>query len=665
MAQKQNEEASNTKQPALVDMRQAFFSQLRCLCRNIESGIEDLKQVQDPKGTVSYEDSVSAKNFILHTTKGLKELRSQTHEQYKDFVIQSARMSRIQELMKDLIQVYGKRLETVESFIEKYGYVRPEKKDSHKSVDGNPGDREDGESEQDTRSSETDPVDAASSEAVRTPPNTPEGAKARQDNDPLLTPKFEDFFGGMSEAEATLLLDLNKSRVRNPISTYDLDSQAEPTHRSARRSPEPTTFFTMTDTFTANTPGKKICSNTPAKSSWTTPRKAPHLSTPETPEDIRTIIGSMKKSKPDDKPAGSAHFSTPETPEDIRTIIGSMKKSKPDEKPAGSAHLSTPETPEDLRTIIGSMKKSKPDNMTVGPTQASLDASSNQDTGISNPPISASFKPKLSTPETPESVRCIRTTMQRTVPLHERSFPEQPPAYTTKSHLISTPEPPSYVTLNHNSTKEAGQFPRGLSRQHTDCSGSSKLSSFEHTNHHNAKDISRAKSLHLATPETPECFKRYVESTRQIEDLHPNHDPALVPPHSITHMGAGQHNTLSASSQLQERQFECSATSLDILTSEADTKHTKTHQQSKGVSRLKSAKSLFTSPDSGSSHMTQSQTTASLSSDACATANQDSLHKENIHPVQADGRNARRHHNQFSILKTPETPILLKRQVNW
>ncbi|RUS78894.1 hypothetical protein EGW08_013337 [Elysia chlorotica] len=507
MAQEQNKQTAATKKPSLDKMQQSFFSQLRSLCKHVEGGIQELYGT----GISHSEDSVNARNMFLHTAKELKELKLQTQAEYQDFAVQSARLSHIQDIMRSLVQVYTQRLENVESFIEKYGYVRPD----HPQIE-NTG--KDGLTKGKTKTKpETSGVEEVSGQkisdsgtdseefiagdddddgdGVKTPPTKSEAAKARHLN-LLLTPKFEDFCIDTTEATLALLDECRSVNYKSHSAVKGKKSKTETEHLSTQKIPDsPAPLKSSktgnTSTFT-NVAEEKL-------------RKGPHLSTPETPEHVRTVFGSVKKSKadttlaatglfstpetpenirtiimsstkkppplPKSTPMGSNLFSTPDTPENIRTIIGSMKKTKPDthaiQVPPGLAHLSTPKTPEHVRTIISSLQKPKPPKVTTISNFADLDKIepptrnfTDHNVFTDNPPTYA--KSKLATPETPENVRRILSTMNGAMPAHERKFPDEPQEMKAHEHskpysklpvsrpvkrnILSTTEAPSCVS---------------------------------------------------------------------------------------------------------------------------------------------------------------------------------------------------------------------------
>ncbi|KAK3732159.1 hypothetical protein RRG08_026541 [Elysia crispata] len=513
MANKQNEMTAEIKRPSLDKLQHLFFSQLRSLCKSVESGLEDLKREHSYTDASGPDNSVCARNMILHTAKELKELKVQAQEQYKDFAVQRARLSRIRELMQSLVQVYMQRLKTLESFIEKYGYIRPEplhveNVEKDKLTKGRPNNGGEQGSDHKIYESGTDCGEVAK-EDVKTPPSKFEESRARRKN-LFLTPKLEDFCPGTSEARLALP-DLRRSIKNSSLSLRDNQSEVEPPVQTMPESPA--SFATnqkgTTCTFTNHLIMEKSCSVRPELyDTMANPRKGPHLSTPETPEQVRTIIGSMKKSKadatsvrsvlfstpetpehlrtvqisskksiPKSTPVGRSLFSTPETPENIRTVIGSMKKSKPDILPTVRAHLTTPKTPEHVRTVISSIKKSKPN---VTPTAALAPPNeieqpnlfTNQNLSTNKLPTLSYVKSKLSTPETPENIRRILSSINGTVPVHERKFPEHPQELKTFEHskpycqfpvgrpavkrnILSTPEPPRCFTQTLDSKKKA------------------------------------------------------------------------------------------------------------------------------------------------------------------------------------------------------------------
>lgn len=423
--------AQKKTQPSLEEIQKSYFSQLRSLCRDVEKGIEDLKQEPDSSSTsTNSEDSVCAKNMILHTTKELKDLKIQAQAQYKDFVINSSRFLRIQELMQDLFKVYWKRIESVELFIEKYGYERPANSNSHQEFCENMKGSENMKDETDSEL-ESAPVDAESQ--FNSSFDQKENANPEQSNLQMTPPKNQESIDKLS-------------------------------HASALKTPEPPAFLSFLNQrqFNEGLKGNVIDEKTQVTASQINNKvgHAPHLSTPETPEHIRTIlIGSTTKSKPQTRqvsafPFGHAsHLSTPETPEQIRTIlINSTTKSKPETRqvdafplstpdhvrtkitssiaksqagtnPLVPAPLTTPETPDNLQTIVGSMKKSKPDTILPLPVRLSTpDPPDIIRTVMSSmekqrPNMESSLSSQFATPEMPDNLRTLIGSMKKTTRL--------------------------------------------------------------------------------------------------------------------------------------------------------------------------------------------------------------------------------------------------------
>ncbi|GFN73505.1 hypothetical protein PoB_000001100 [Plakobranchus ocellatus] len=337
------------------------------------------------------------------------------------------------------------------------------------------------------------------------------------------------------------------------------------------------------------------------------------------------------------------------------------------------SYLLSHETPEHIKEITRSIKKAKADVIKTTPVQPQLDNNVNQEMFVKNLPALTPLKTRQdqSTPQTPDSIKRIFTTMRKTGPAHDKNFPEQShilgqqeggnyfaPA---KSHHLSTPEPSPAVTSILNSIKKSQPLPSSASCDLAEPNPMNNEPPFK-------------KSFFLSTPETPECVRRILETTRQIENSYSENtqvapSSAAYVRHSNSCSDGGMPSAGVANLQQQQQKdlLDYSASHpLHVSVSDQDGESISFQHKDKGTYHFKCAKSLFSSP--GPAFMTKTSSKSASIKDTPGNVYEQL--KENTDPVQRNKtslnvHNKIEHTAQFSLLKTPEPPTLLTRPSKW
>ncbi|XP_059149220.1 uncharacterized protein LOC131936310 [Physella acuta] len=211
----------------------SFFSQLRHLAVEVDSGVEFLQQALQSsshknKNEPSSEEHAEAVTFLLHTKKDMGVMMQAIKTKNEELNQERMKLVKIGELMKNVLDAQKSRFEEIESFLEDYGYTKPTD-DPCEQCEVSP---DNGASEDDAGNS------------AEKLPSTPLPSEQRQsaEQSKLKTPKLEDYYSSLSESTIFIIKHGVPFNQERDITVADF-SQTKHNFEETRRE-EPKEIFT-------------------------------------------------------------------------------------------------------------------------------------------------------------------------------------------------------------------------------------------------------------------------------------------------------------------------------------------------------------------------------------------------------------------------------------
>lgn len=106
-----------------------YFAPLRHLARRVDNEIsrmgKEIENIRENGGSID-PDGAYTKNFLQHARKDMKNLKSEARNLHDDLSLRGSTVIEAAELVTSMLDIYSERLESVEKFMENYGYGRPE-----------------------------------------------------------------------------------------------------------------------------------------------------------------------------------------------------------------------------------------------------------------------------------------------------------------------------------------------------------------------------------------------------------------------------------------------------------------------------------------------------------------------------------------------------------